>query len=97
MIENTQAIEMAETYSNISSSSMSAFASLISNNLSVTMKLLTAITIVLAIPTMISGFWGMNVDVPLDHLSQWGFWSIVLMSLGVCVATILLLKKKDMF
>ena len=67
IIENSQAIEMAEIYGNITKSTTDAFSSMISNNLSTTMKLLTSITIILAIPTMIASFWGMNVDVPFEH------------------------------
>lgn len=97
IIENSQAIEMAEIYSNITNSTMNAFASLISNNLSVTMKLLTAITIILAIPTMISGFWGMNVNVPFDHFGNFSFFIILGICVVVCVASILMLKRRDMF
>jgi len=56
IIENKQAIEMATIYSNILSGMMDAFASVISNNLNVVMKVLTSITIVMAIPTMIASF-----------------------------------------
>lgn len=97
IIENTQAIEMAEIYSNTTQSTMNAFASLISNNLSDAMKLLTAITIVLAIPTMISGFFGMNVPVPLVALGGLGFYLILIFCVIICITTVLLLKKKNMF
>lgn len=65
IIENKQAIEMANTYITILGGMMDAFASVISNNLNIVMKLLTSITIVLAIPTMIASFFGMNVIVPM--------------------------------
>ncbi len=61
LIEVEQAIEMSNIYSNILSGTMDAFASLISNNLNIVMKILTAITILMAIPTMVSSFYGMNV------------------------------------
>lgn len=67
IIENKQAIEMVEMYSNILSSMMDAFASIISNNLNIVMKFLASVTIILAIPTMISSFFGMNVDVPFGE------------------------------
>ena len=96
--ENNQAIEMAVIYTDTMKSTMDAFSSMISNNLSLTMKLLTAITIVLAIPTMISGFWGMNVPVPFDYMgSLWAFFLILGISLVICIGSIILLKKKDMF
>ncbi len=61
IIENRQAIEMCTIYSNILSGTMGAYASVISNNLNIVMKFLAAITIVMAIPNMISGLFGMNV------------------------------------
>ena len=95
--ENNQAIEMAVIYSDTMKSTMDAFSSLISNNLSMTMKLLTAITIILAIPTMISGFFGMNVPVPFAGIGWAGFYLILGISLLICIGSIVLLKKKDMF
>jgi len=97
IIENSQAIEMAEIYSNITSSTLKAFSSLISNNLSSTMKLLTAITIILAIPTMISGFFGMNVAIPFANFGLLGFFIILGICILVCTCTILVLRKRDMF
>src|SRR5574342_1229201 len=70
IIENTQAIEMAETYSSILSGMMDAFASIISNNLNMVMKFLTSITIILSFPTMVASFFGMNVDIPFQHATH---------------------------
>ncbi|MEH7106979.1 MULTISPECIES: magnesium transporter CorA family protein [Bacillaceae] len=67
IIEKTQAIEMAETYHTILSGMMNAFASIISNNLNIVMKFLTSITIILALPTMVASFYGMNVNIPFAH------------------------------
>lgn len=64
IIENKQAIEMTEVYSSILSGMMDAFASVISNNLNIAMKFLTAITIVLSFPTIVFSFYGMNVPIP---------------------------------
>jgi magnesium transporter len=68
IIEITQAIEMAETYHTILTGMMNAFASIISNNLNIVMKFLTSITIILALPTMVASFYGMNVDIPFQHI-----------------------------
>ena len=97
IIENSQAIEMAEIYGNITKSTTDAFSSMISNNLSTTMKLLTSITIILAIPTMIASFWGMNVNVPFENSgSIFGFVIILVAALIACIFCIILLRKKDM-
>ncbi|MEF3695102.1 MAG: magnesium transporter CorA family protein [Candidatus Cloacimonadota bacterium] len=66
IIENKQAIEMANIYSSILSGMMDAFASIISNNLNVVMKFLTSITIVLSLPTLIASIYGMNVNLPFQ-------------------------------
>lgn len=67
IIENKQAIEMSQIYSNILNGTMDAYASIISNNLNSVMKFLTSITIVIAVPTLIASYWGMNVPVPLQE------------------------------
>lgn len=68
LIEIHQAIEMCNIYSNILSGTMDAFASVISNNLNIVMKVLTVITIVMAIPNIIFSFYGMNVTgLPIAH------------------------------
>lgn len=64
LIEGKQAIETCHIYKDILSVTMDAYGSVISNNANDTMKKLTIITILLAIPTMIAGFWGMNMPVP---------------------------------
>lgn len=96
IIENKQAIEMVEMHSNILSGMMDAFASIISNNLNIVMKFLTTVTIILAIPTMISSFWGMNVDVPFRD-QPGGFIYVAIFALIVSSAAVVLLWKKRMF
>lgn len=95
IIENKQAIEMAKIYSDILAGTMDAYASIISNNLNGVMKYLTSITIILAIPTMISSYWGMNVGVPLQN-NPFGFVLIVLFSLLIGIIVSIWLKKKGM-
>ncbi len=81
IIENKQAIEMAKIYSDILSGTMDAYASVISNNLNIVMKFLAVITIVLTIPTIVTGAFGMNFDrIPLAH-HPYGFWIILGISL----------------
>jgi magnesium transporter len=95
IIENKQALEMANIYSNILSGTMDAFASIISNNLNIVMKVLTAVTIVLAIPTMVSSFFGMNVPLPLG--GPMAFLSVASIAVGGCVVAVVLLWRSRMF
>ena len=95
IIENKQAIEMAKIYRDILTGTMDAYASIISNNLNGVMKYLTSITIILAIPTMIASYWGMNVPMPLQN-NPFGFVIIVLFSLLIGVIASLWLKRKGM-
>ena len=95
IIENKQAIEMSKIYSDILNGTMDAYASIISNNLNGVMKFLTSITIVLAVPTMVSSFWGMNVGLPLQN-SPYGFVVMLLISIVLTLLVTWWLKRKDM-
>ena len=93
--ENRQAIEMAQIYTNILNGTMDAYASIISNNLNGVMKFLTSVTIILAVPTMISSFWGMNVELPFQN-SSIGF--IIMIAIAVVTTLVVTwwLNRKDM-
>ena len=94
--ENRQAIEMAKIYNDILNGTLDAYASIISNNLNGVMKTLTSITIVLAVPTMISSFWGMNVKLPFEN-NQFGFAIMVFFAVITTLIVTWWLKRKDMF
>ena len=96
IIEYKQAVEMVEMYSHILNSMMEVFASIISNNLNLVMKFLATMTIVLAIPTLVSSMWGMNVPVPFAN-NPWGFAIVLTVALGVSGAAAYLLWKRRMF
>ena len=96
IIEYKQAVEMVEMYSHILNSMMEVFASIISNNLNLVMKFLATMTIVLAIPTLVSSMWGMNVPVPFAD-NPWGFAIVLTVALGVSGAAAYLLWKRRMF
>lgn len=94
LIEVRQAIEMANIYSSIISGMMDAFASVISNNLNVIMKVLTSITILLTIPNIVFSFYGMNVlNLPMDHF----WWFPLTVSVGLIAVIAIILKRKDLF
>jgi len=76
MVETRQAIEMASIYNSILAGMMDAFASVISNNMNVILKILTSITIILAWPTLIFSLYGMNVALPFQRSSM-GFWIVM--------------------
>lgn len=96
IIENRQAIEMANIYTTILSGMRDAFASVISNNLNIAMKFLTSVTIVLTIPTMTASFFGMNVPVPMSGIPH-AFWLILGISFGMSTLVALFMAKKKMF
>lgn len=97
IIENKQAIEMTEIYSNILASTMDFFASVISNNLNIVMKVLASVTILMAIPTVIGGIFGMNfIRMPLIN-NEYGFEITMIITLVLTFGAAYLLYKKDMF
>ena len=95
IIENKQAMEVAKTYSDILNETMDVYASVISNNINDVMKILTSITIILAVPTLIASIWGMNVPVPFQYNPN-GFVLLIAISIVVTLITMIWFKKKDM-
>lgn len=93
VIENRQANEMANVYSDILSGMMDAFASVISNNLNITIKFLTSMTIIITIPGTIAAFYGMNVTLPLQTHPH-GFLFVVLTSIILSVTAVIVFVKK---
>lgn len=96
IIENKQAIEMANIYSSILSGMMDAFASIISNNLNVVMKFLTSVTIILALPTLIASIYGMNVELPLQNY-PYAFAVVMGLSLLLSILLVLIFIRKKYF
>ncbi len=97
IIENKQAIEMANIYSGILSGTMDAFASVISNNLNVVMKFLSTVTIVLSIPTLIASLFGMNfVNIPLGD-NPYGFVIVTVCTLILTALVTIFFQKKNLF
>jgi magnesium transporter len=80
VIETSQALETANTYTNILVSTLDAFASIISNNQNEVLKRLTTITLFLSIPVLIASIYGMNVPLPFQH-SAIAFWVPIAVSL----------------
>jgi magnesium transporter len=82
VIETSQALETANTYTNILSSTLDAFASIISNNQNEVLKRLSTLTILLSVPVLIASIYGMNVPLPFER-SHWAFWVPVSISLFI--------------
>lgn len=99
IVENKQAIEMANIYSGILSGTMDAFASVISNNLNIVMKFLATVTIVMSIPTMVASFYGMNVNprgMPFAS-HPYGFIIVLGFALALSLLVAYIFNKKDLF
>ena len=94
-IETKQAIEMCSIYRDILTGMMDAYASVISNNLNVVMKVLTSMTLVVSIPTLIASFFGMNTAVP-GQGSIVGFWIVAGISLIISIIIGIFLHKKKL-
>ena len=98
IVENKQAIEMTSIYRDIINGTRELLSSILDNRLNNVMKYLTSITIVMAIPTVISGLYGMNVNekwMPFANTAN-GFGIICLLTLVICLLTLLIVRKKKM-
>ena len=80
VVETSQALETANTYTNILGSSLDAFASIISNNQNEVLKRLTTLTILLSVPVLIASIYGMNVPIPYKD-THYAFWVPVILSI----------------
>lgn len=96
IIENRQALEMANIYTGILNSTMDTFSSVISNNLNIVMKTLATLTIVMSIPTMIASFYGMNVPLPGQNF-KYGFPLVLGIALVIAAVVAIIFRKKDLF
>ncbi len=95
-IELKQAYNSVNVYSDILTGTMDAFASIISNNVNTIMKRMTSISIILMVPTLIASFYGMNVDIHIDSLSN-AFSTIVLVSILLSALAFIIFKKIKWF
>jgi magnesium transporter len=82
IVETSQALEMANTYTNILNSTLDAFASIISNNQNEVLKRLTTLTIFLSVPILIASIYGMNVPIPYKD-NHMAFWLPVILSIVI--------------
>lgn len=94
-VENKQAIEMTSIYRDILSGTMDAYASIISNNLNIVMKILTSVTLLISIPTLIASFFGMNTWVPGEG-TKIGFAIVTAVSVVISVIVGILLHRKKL-
>ena len=96
LTENQQAIQMTSINTEILSSMMDAFASIISNNLNSVMKILAAITIMISLPTIVASFYGMNMDLPFQT-HPFAFWLTVGISAVLIGIAALIFYRRDWF
>ncbi|MEL6865626.1 MAG: magnesium transporter CorA family protein [Bacteroidota bacterium] len=96
IIDNSQALEMANVYTNILNGTMEAYASIISNNLNMVIQRLTLITIVLMVPTLVASFYGMNVQLPLAE-SSYAVYIIMVISILFSLLLVWWFRRKRLF
>ncbi|MBV4357371.1 magnesium transporter CorA family protein [Pinibacter aurantiacus] len=94
IVDISQGLEMANTYTNILSSTLDAFASIISNNLNNVMKRLTSITIILSLPALVAGIYGMNVPIPYQTYPHAFYIPLILSVVASIILSWYFLKKK---
>ncbi len=97
IIDNSQALQMSNMYTNILNGTMDAYGSIISNNLNLTIKRLTTITIILMVPTLVASFMGMNVALPLNNNSLSSFFVIIIISLFGSLGLAWYFQRKNLF
>jgi len=94
-VENYQAEKMIHQTSKLLEKLSEIFTGIVSQNLNIVMKILTSLTIIITIPTIVAGIWGMNVKLPFEN-HPWAFVILVVITLGACALTAWWLKEKDL-
>ena len=93
IIDNSQALEMANVYTNILNGTMEAYASIISNNLNIVIQRLTLVTIILMVPTLVASLYGMNVPLPFKN-SEYAFYFIIIFSVIISLLLAWFFRRK---
>ncbi|MDB5252641.1 MAG: magnesium transporter CorA [Flaviaesturariibacter sp.] len=96
IVDNAQALEMANIYTNILSSTLDAFASIIANNQNEVLKRLAVITIVMSFPVLISSLFGMNVPSGFEH-SSYAFYIVSFLSFAIALIVGYFFVRKKIF
>ena len=96
IVDNSQALEMANIYTNILSSTLDAFASIIANNQNEVLRRLSVITIVLTFPVLIASLFGMNVPSGFEN-SPYAFYIVAFLSLIIALLIGLFFVRKKFF
>jgi magnesium transporter len=96
IIDNGQALSMANIYANILSGTMEAYTSIVSNNLNTFIQRLTVITIILMVPTLVASFFGMNVKIPFAGMPG-AFFIIFLLSASFSLFLVWFFRRKNIF
>lgn len=96
IIDNGQALSMANIYANILSGTMEAYTSIVSNNLNTFIQRLTVITIILMVPTLVSSFFGMNLKIPFESIPG-AFYIVLLISGMASLLLVWFFRRKNIF
>jgi magnesium transporter len=96
IIDMSQALEMAQIYTNILSSTLDAFASIIANNQNLVLKRLAGITIILQFPVLVASIYGMNVPIPYQETKH-AFYIPILLALAISLIIAWYFVKKKWF
>ena len=96
IMENKQALEMATIYGDILSRIMDAFSAIVSNNQNTVMQFLTSITLIMSIPTIVSGFFGMNVEGFPFSTHPSGFWIVIVITCVMCLILTFIMSRNKL-
>lgn len=96
IIDNSQALEMANVYTNILGKTTEAYSSIINNNLNRMMSRLTFVTLLMALPNIITGLFGMNVPIPFQHW-PYAFYLILALAISMSTGLAFFLNRKRLF
>lgn len=96
LLNSEQQIEGCRTHIKSVVNIREAYATISSNNLNQTMRILTAATVLITLPNIIYGMYGMNVPLPFQH-QPWAYWFVLALSIGLSVVVFFAGRKRRIF
>lgn len=96
LLNNEQSIESSRTNIKTIVNIREAYSTIMGNNLNQVVRQLTVLTVIMTVPTIVSGIYGMNINLPFAHAS-WAFGFVLLVIIIISVLLLTLFRRQRWF
>ncbi len=96
LLNNEQSIEACNSNMKSIANIRDAYTSISSNNLNRTIKILTLATVMITLPNVFYGMYGMNLKLPFQD-EAWAYWLVLGFTVFVTLCCFMLARRKRLF